>query len=124
MLYSLDRFIKHALQIPLGQGRALKVLDRFDLLGHLYRLLILYRLHLALSQLLLHLRIIAQVELGPNKNNRHARRMVFYLRVPLNHNNQHSYPPSPIAKLTFAFTLSKLDGLTILKQIKNTSVCG
>ena len=79
----LDRLIKHALQIPLRQGRALEVLDRLDLLGHLHGLLVLYRLHLTLSQLLLHLRVVAQVELGADEDDGHAGRMMFYFGVPL-----------------------------------------
>jgi hypothetical protein len=58
-LHSLDCFVKHALQIPLSQGRALKVLDGFDIFGNLHCLFVLYGLHLTLAQLLFDLWIVA-----------------------------------------------------------------
>ena len=63
-LYSLDSFVKHALQIPLRQSRALEVLDGFDVLGDLDCLFVLYGLHLTLAQLLFGVWVVAQVELG------------------------------------------------------------
>jgi hypothetical protein len=60
----LDRFIEHALQIPLSESRALEVLNGFDLFGDLYCLFVLYGLHLTLAQLLFDFGVVAQVELG------------------------------------------------------------
>ena len=81
--HSLDRFIEHALQIPLGQGGALEVLDRLDLLGNLHCLLVLYGLHLTLAQLLFDFWVVAQVELGSDEDDWDAGRVVLYLGVPL-----------------------------------------
>jgi len=81
--HSLDRFVEHALQIPLGQGRALKVLDRLDFFGNLHCLFVLYGLHLTLAQLLLDFWVIAQVELGADQDDRNAGCVMLYLRVPL-----------------------------------------
>ena len=82
-VYSLDRFIEHALQIPLGQGRALEVLDRLDLLGNLHCLFVLYGLHLTLAQLLFDFWVIAQVELSSDEDDWDAGCVMLYLRVPL-----------------------------------------
>ena len=80
---SLDRFIEHALQIPLRQGRALEVLDRLDLLGNLHCLFVLYGLHFTLAQLLFDFWVIAQVELGSDEDDWDAGCVMLYLRVPL-----------------------------------------
>lgn len=80
---SLDRFVEHALQIPLGQGRALEVLDGFDFFGNLYCLLVLYGLHLTLAQLLFDFWVVAQVELGADQDDWDAGCVMLYLRVPL-----------------------------------------
>lgn len=79
----LDRFVEHALEISLRQGRALEVLDGFDLFGDLDCLLILYGLHLALTQLFFDLWVVAQVELGADEDDGNAGCVVLYLGVPL-----------------------------------------
>lgn len=81
--HSLDRFIEHALQIPLRQGRALEVLDRLDLLGNLHCLFVLYGLHFTLAQLLFDFWVVAQVELGSDEDDWDAGCVMLYLRVPL-----------------------------------------
>jgi hypothetical protein len=85
-MYSLDRLIKHTLQIPLRQSRALEVLHRSDLLCNLHRLLILYWLHLTLAQLLFHLRVVSQVKLRANEDDRYAWCVMFDLGMPLRRN--------------------------------------
>jgi hypothetical protein len=82
-VHSLDRFIEHALQIPLRQGRALEVLDRLDLLGNLHCLFVLYGLHFTLAQLLFDFWVVAQVELGSDEDDWDAGCVMLYLRVPL-----------------------------------------
>lgn len=81
--HSLDSFVEHALQIPLGQSRALEVLDGFDVLGDLDCLFVLYGLHLTLAQLLFDFWVVAQVELGSDEDDWDAGRVVLYLGVPL-----------------------------------------
>ena len=51
--------IKHILKLELRQRRALHVLDRTQLLGHLLAVLFPHRLHLLLRQLLPNLRIVS-----------------------------------------------------------------
>lgn len=58
---SLDRLVKHALQIPLRQRRALQVFDRLDILRNLHRLLVLDGRHLSLPQLLSHFRVVSKI---------------------------------------------------------------
>lgn len=82
-MYVLDRLVKHALQIPLRQGRALEVLDGLDVLGDPDRLLVLYGLHLALAQLLLDLGVVAEVELCADQDDGDAGRVVLDFGVPL-----------------------------------------
>lgn len=82
-VYSLDRFIEYALQIPLRQGRALEVLDRLDLLGNLHCLFVLYGLHFTLAQLLFDFGVVAQVELRSDQDDWDAGCVMLYLRVPL-----------------------------------------
>ena len=125
MLYSLDRFIKHALQIPLGQGRALKVLDRLDLLGHLHGLFVLDRGHLSLSQLFADFGVVSEIEFGADEYNGYTRRVVLDLWVPLSFllvSCKLFVLNSDIP--TFALTLSNDEGLTMEKQIRKTSVWG
>lgn len=82
-VYALDRLVEHALQIPLRECGALEILDRADLLGHLHGLLVLYGRHLALTELLTHFRIVAEVEFGADEDDRDARGVVFDFREPL-----------------------------------------
>jgi hypothetical protein len=79
----LDRFVKDALEIPLRQSRALDVLHRSNLFGHLHGLLVVDRRHLPLSQLLAHFGIISKIKLCADEYNGYARRMVLYFWIPL-----------------------------------------
>ncbi len=56
--------IKDILQLILRQRRALDILDGPQLLGHALPILLANRLHALLGQLLPHLRVFAQIDLG------------------------------------------------------------
>jgi hypothetical protein len=79
----LDSFIEYTLQISLCQGRALQVLDSLDVLSNLHSLLVLNWRHLALSELLANLWVIAQIELGAYKDDWNAGCVMLNFRVPL-----------------------------------------
>lgn len=119
--HPLDGLVKHRLEVPLREGRALHVLDSLDILVHLHALLVLYRRHLALSELLADLGVVAQIQLCADQDEWDARGVMLNLWIPLD--------GSAVSSLlldghTFALTLSNEEGDTMEKQIRKTSVCG
>lgn len=81
--YAPNRLVEDALQVALCQGRAFEVLLRLDLFGNHDCLLILNGRHFLLSERLLGVLVISQIELCANKDDGHARRMMVNLWVPL-----------------------------------------
>lgn len=80
---SLDSLVKNAFQVPLRQGAALEVFDGPDLFGDLDGLFVLDGSHLALTQLLPHLGVVAQIELGADEDDGHAGGVMLYFGEPL-----------------------------------------
>lgn len=78
-----DCLVKNALQISLCQRRAFQVFLGLDFLRNHDGLLILYGSHLLLPEAFLGGFIVPQIELGTDKNDGYAGRMVIDLRVPL-----------------------------------------
>ena len=81
--HGADGLIKHRFKALLRESRALEVLDRRDLLGHLQTLGVRDRRHAALAQLLNRLAVVAEIDLGADKDDRRAGRVVVHLGVPL-----------------------------------------
>lgn len=82
--------------------------------------------HLPVSQLLLRVLVLSQVQLCANQNDRDVWRMMLNLRVPLFTRSVHNpcrgaWLPG---RLAFVLTFSKLGGDTSEKQMRKTSVCG
>lgn len=119
-----DGLVKDALQVSLGEGRALHVLDRLNLLGNCDCLLVLYRCHLLLSEALLGAFIIPQVQFGSDKDDGYSWCVMLNLGEPLQPCQSDFITLPPFVQHTFALTLSNDGGLTIEKQIRKTSVCG
>jgi hypothetical protein len=82
---SPDSLIKDALQIPLGQGRALEVLVSLDLLGADQRLVVGDRLHPLLAQGLQRGGVFPQIELRADEDDGDVRCVVVDFGVPLAH---------------------------------------
>lgn len=74
---------EHVLDAVLAERRALHVLDRMDVAGERLTLLHRYGRLVLILQLLLHLRVVAQVALGAHKEDRHVGAVVRHLRMPL-----------------------------------------
>lgn len=75
--------IEDILQLELSQGRALDVLDSAQVLRHPLAILFPHRLHLLLTKLLAHLRVVAQIGLSADDETRHAGAVVVDLGEPL-----------------------------------------
>jgi len=82
---SPDSLVKDALQVPLGQGRAFKVLVCLNLFGADQGLIIRYGLHSLLPQRVESRRILSKIKLGADQDDGNVRRMVVNLGVPLWH---------------------------------------
>lgn len=80
---STNSLCEHVLDAFLAERRALHVLDRMDLAGERLALLQRYGGLVLIFQLLLHLRVVAQVALGAHKEDRHAGAVVRHLGMPL-----------------------------------------
>lgn len=115
--------IENALQVALCQGRALEVLLCLDLLGDHDGLFVLDGRHLLLPQRLFDTLIVPQVQLCADEDDGNTRRVVVNLGIPLMP-GQCELLFAGREGLAFAFTLSNEGGLTMEKQMRNTSVCG
>jgi hypothetical protein len=78
-----DSLVKDALQVSLGQGRALKVLVGADFLGANKRLLVRHRLHALLAQGLESSGVLTEIELGADKDDGNVGGVMFDLGMPL-----------------------------------------
>jgi len=93
---------------------------------HCFR--VLYGHHSPIPQLGNHFWILSQIQLCADQQDRYIWGVVIYFGQPLRHRPsffnkiQLSRVKRPL--LTLPFTFSKLGGLTRLKQMRNTSVCG
>lgn len=74
---------EHVLDAVLAECRALHVLDGMDVAGECLALLQRYGSLVLIFQLLLDLRVIAQVTLGAHKEDRHVGTVVRHLGMPL-----------------------------------------
>ena len=123
-----DGLIKDCLEVSLGQCRALEVFDRLDLLGAVQSLLIRHGRHALLGQTPNRLGVLAKIELGANKDDRDVGGVVVDLGVPLPEWLSRVFlsqtNANGLMELTFALTLSNDGGLTMEKQMRNTSVWG
>lgn|SRR5690242_2471233 len=122
-IYTPNRLVEDALQVALCEGRALEVLLRLDLLGDHDCLLVLDGGHLLLAQRLLGSLVVSQIELGADEDDGDARCVVVDLGVPLGP-CQLGERRQWLLGLTLALTLSNDGGLTMEKQMRNTSVWG
>ena len=75
-------FVEHILELELCQSRALHVLDSSQFLGHLFSVLLSYRLHLLSGQFLPRLCVISQIRLCADDETRHSRAMVMHFGEP------------------------------------------
>lgn len=80
---SPDRLIKHCLEAPLRERRALQVFDGTDLLGHGQALRVGDGRQLLLLQLLDRVFIVPQVKFRPHQDDGCVGTMVSHFRVPL-----------------------------------------
>lgn len=78
-----NSFVKDALQVPLRKGGALQIFLRLDFLGYNDSLAEFDRCHFLLSQALFGRLILSQIQLGTDKYDGDARRVVVNLGVPL-----------------------------------------
>ena len=104
------------------QSRALKVLVHAKLLLKLAALLVcdgvlVLGLHSSNK-----VRVIAEIELGPDKHNRHSGAVVAHFRIPLSRPS-HVFTEQNSAQ-TLDFTFSYDVVLTSEKHTRKTSVCG
>lgn len=81
--YEPNGLIEDALEVSLGQGRALEVLVRADLLGANERLVERDGLHALRAQALESAGVFSQIQLGANKDDWDVRRVVVDLGEPL-----------------------------------------
>lgn len=81
--YPPDGLVKDGLEIPLSERRALEVFDRLDLLGAVQRLLVRHGRHALLGQTPDRLGVLAQIELGADKDDGDVGGVVIDLGVPL-----------------------------------------
>lgn len=79
---SANSLAEHVLDAVLAEGRALHVLDCMDLAGERLALLQRYGRLVLIFQLLLHLRVVAQVALGAHEEDRHIGAVVRHLGMP------------------------------------------
>lgn len=122
-----DGLIKHALEVSLGQGRALQVLVGLDLLGAEKGLVVGDRFHALLAQGLEGCGIFPEVELRSNEDDGDVGCVVVDFRVPLQRTNVSAVVSGEgrtDEERTLALTLSKDGGLTMEKQMRKTSVWG
>ena len=78
-----DSLIEDALEVALGEGRALKILMGLDLLGAEQGLVVGHRLHALLAQGVEGCGVFPKVELRSDEDDRNVGRMMIDLRVPL-----------------------------------------
>lgn len=78
-----DGLVKDALEVALGQGRALEILVRPDLLGADESLVVRDRLHPLGTEALKGGLVFPKVELGADQDDGHVRCVVVDLWVPL-----------------------------------------
>jgi hypothetical protein len=78
-----NSLVKNALQVSLGQSRALEVLLRLDIRSNLQGLLVCDGRHLLGAERFDGCGVLAQIELGANQDDGDAGGMVFNLGVPL-----------------------------------------
>lgn len=78
-----NRLIKDSLQVPLSQGRTLKILVCPDVLRGAKGFVIGDRLHPLLAQALNGVGILPQIELGADQDDRNIGSVVTDLGVPL-----------------------------------------
>lgn len=83
MLHIPDRFVEHALEVTLGEGRTFEVLVRTDLLGDGQRLLVRDGLHFASAQGVSGRSVVSQVQLGSDKDDGDVGSMVLDFGIPL-----------------------------------------
>lgn len=81
--HSADGLVEDALQVALGERRALQVLVRLDLPGAYQGLLVGHGLHSLLPQGLESRGVFSQIELGADEDNGDVGRVVVNLGVPL-----------------------------------------
>ena len=75
--------VKHALEVALGQGRALEVLVRLDILRAEKGLVVRHGLHALLAQGVQGRRVFPEVELGSDEDDGDVGRVMIDLGVPL-----------------------------------------
>ena len=75
--------VKNILQLVLGQGTALDVLNRTEFFGHALSIFPAHGGHLLLGQLVPDTGIVSQIDLGADNEARDARAVVVDLREPL-----------------------------------------
>lgn len=98
-----------------------------DFLGADQGLVVRYRLHSLLSEALQSLGVFSQIQLGANEDDWNVGRVMIDLWVPLWRIVSHFFAfVRWVANglLTLALTLSNDGGLTMEKQMRNTSVWG
>lgn len=124
--------VKHALEVALGQGRALEVLVGLDLLRAEQGLVVRHGLHALLAQGVQGRRVFPKVELGSDEDDGDVGRVMVDLGVPLGERalaggprlRAHGAAGGRRGVRTLALTLSKDGGLTMEKQMRKTSVWG
>ena len=82
-LYIPDRLVKDALEVALGQGRALEVLVCLDILGAQERLIVRHGHHVLLTQGFQRGGVVTEIKLRADEDDRHVRCVVGDLGVPL-----------------------------------------
>lgn len=126
-----DGLVEDALEVALGQGRALEVLVGLDLLRAEQGLVVRHGLHALLAQGVHGRRVFPEVELGSDEDDGDVGRVMVDLGVPLGEAGVSRW--SQAARTTrlgsegtrtLALTLSKDGGLTMEKQMRKTSVWG
>ena len=75
--------VENVLQLVLCQGAALHILDGAEFLCHPLAVLLPYRRHLLLGQLVAHARVVPQIYLGADYEAGHTGAVVVDLREPL-----------------------------------------
>jgi hypothetical protein len=94
-----------------------------DFFGHNKSLVVRDGFHSLLSQALQGSWVFSEIQLGSNQNDGHGWRMVINLWEPLGRSGLYQHSSSYDIH-TLARTLSNEGGLTIEKQMRNTSVWG
>ena len=88
-----DGLVEDALEVALGEGRALEVLVGLDLLGAEQGLVVGHGLHALLAQGVERVRVFAEIELRSDEDDGDVGRVVVDLGVPLQEGPDVSEPP-------------------------------